>query len=106
MKSRRIVKNTVRIIPEIGLRLTYRLIFDAPLYRVELTARNAAGTRRETSGALEDRETAEAFYAHLVTAAVTPYTLLAIYDEFFAARLTESCKAPPRGTEVNVAEVP
>ena len=69
-----------------GLIYTYRLLYDGRGYPcVEVTARDKRGVRREKSGRFpQDGRLAQRFLSLVARCAVSPYTLVEIYDEFLA----------------------
>ncbi|MBQ2719387.1 MAG: hypothetical protein IJF73_04900 [Clostridia bacterium] len=80
------VCRTATVRPREGLCLTYRLLVtDRAL--VEVTAADGRGIRRESVGGFPTAAAAERFFDLVAAAAVTPYTLLEIYDGFLAEEL-------------------
>lgn len=77
------IREIIRTLPG-GLRLTYRLRRSrVGIAHLEVLAEDEAGRRCERSGGLpEEGGVAEAFLQLAASAALTPYTLIEVYDEF------------------------
>ena len=81
------VRRTAVRIPLAGLCLTYRLITDGDRRRVEILAEDGRGKRCESVGGFPSDAAAERFFYRALDAAVTPYTLVALYDDWLASEL-------------------
>ena len=82
------VCRTETLCPSEGLTLTSRLTRGGGRRSVEVRAEDGHGIRRDAVGGFPSDGAAERFFLLVLRGAVTPYTLVEIYDGFMEKDLT------------------